>query len=78
MDEWEEPSGYAKQSRAENTMFRYKTMFGDKLRSRLFESQTNKAILSCSILNKKTYLDTKKPIFLRYLVHSPQHPDRTT
>jgi hypothetical protein len=55
-DEWEERSGYSKQSRSENTMFRYKTTFGDKLHARLFESQKNEAILSCSILNKMSSL----------------------
>ena len=55
-DEWEKRSGYSKQARSENTMFRYKTTFGDKLHARLFESQKNEAMLSCSILNKMASL----------------------
>ena len=55
-DEWEERSGYTKQSRSENTMFLYKKTFGDKLHARLFESQKNESILSCSILNKMASL----------------------
>lgn len=51
-DKWEKRSGYVKQSRAENTMFRYKITFGDKLHARSLKSQKNEAILSCSILNK--------------------------
>jgi hypothetical protein len=49
---WENSSGYTQQARAENTMFRYKTIFGGQLRSRTFESQENEVILNCSILNK--------------------------
>jgi len=59
-DEWEKRSGYTMQSRSENTMFRYKTTFGDKLHARLFESQKNEAILSCSILNKMASLGMPK------------------
>ena len=55
-DEWEKRSGYSKQARSENTMFRYKTTFGDKLHARLFASQKNEAMLSCSILNKMASL----------------------
>lgn len=51
-EQWENTSGYTQQARAENTMFRYKTIFGGQLRSRTFESQQNEVILNCSILNK--------------------------
>ena len=44
--------GHIQQARAENTMYRYKTIIGGKLRSRHFDSQKNEAVLSCSILNK--------------------------
>jgi len=51
-DSWEENSGYSQQARAENTMFRYKTILGGKLSARIFESQQNEVVLGCSILNK--------------------------
>lgn len=54
--QWEESSGYTQQARVENTMFRYKTIIGGKLRSRTFDRQQNEAVLCCSILNKMTSL----------------------
>tara|TARA_B100001964_G_C14163714_1_gene568025 strand:- start:172 stop:1152 length:981 start_codon:yes stop_codon:yes gene_type:complete len=51
-EQWEKRTEYIQQARAENTMYRYKTIIGGKLRSRHFDSQKNEAVLSCSILNK--------------------------
>lgn len=51
---WKKTIQYHKRSIAETTMFRYKTILGDKLQSRLFESQCVEALLSCKILNKMT------------------------
>lgn len=51
---WKRIHHYHKRSMAENTMFRYKTIIGDKLQSRKFENQYNEVLLSCKILNKMT------------------------
>lgn len=51
---WKKTHHYHKRSLAETTMFRYKTILGDKLQSRTFERQYTEAILSCKILNKMT------------------------
>lgn len=51
---WKKTHHYHKRSLAETTMFRYKTILGDKLQSRTFERQCTEALLSCKILNKMT------------------------
>ena len=49
---WKKASHYHRRSIAETTMFRYKTILGDKLQSRTFERQSTEVLLSCKILNK--------------------------
>lgn len=51
-DTWDDASQYYRQSRAENTMFRYKLIIGNKLSSRCLESQKYEAVLGCTTLNK--------------------------
>jgi hypothetical protein len=53
---WKEESGYHRRSLAETAMFRFKTIFGDKLRARVFESQAAEAFLHCAALNRMTQL----------------------
>ncbi len=53
---WKEESGYHRRSLAETTMFRLKTIFGDKLSARGFESQAAEAFLRCAALNRMTQL----------------------
>ena len=53
---WKEESGYHRRSLAETAMFRFKTIFGDKLRARVFESQAAEAFIRCAALNKMTQL----------------------
>lgn len=53
-DQWEIESGYTMQSKAENNFFRYKTIIGRKLASRLPKNQKTEASLGCLILNKMT------------------------
>jgi hypothetical protein len=53
---WKEESGYHRRSLAETAMFRFKTIFGDKLSARVFESQAAEAFLRCAALNKMTQL----------------------
>jgi len=51
---WKEEIGYHRRSIAENTMFRFKTVFGDVIASRLFGNQRTEVLLKCKILNKMT------------------------
>ena len=37
-------------------MFRIKTLFGDRLAARLFDSQATEALLRCSAMNRMTQL----------------------
>jgi IS5 family transposase len=53
---WKEESGYHRRSLAETAMFRLKTIFGDKLRARVFDSQAAEAFLRCATLNRMTQL----------------------
>lgn len=48
---WKHESGYHRRSLAETTMFRFKTIFGGKLRSRKFDSQAVELFLQCAALN---------------------------
>lgn len=48
---WKILSGYHLRSLVENTMFRYKTMFGDRVASRSPENQKAELTLGCRILN---------------------------
>ena len=49
---WKQNSGYHQRSLAETAMFRFKTLFGDKLSARIFESQGAEALIRCKALNK--------------------------
>jgi hypothetical protein len=53
-DVWEMTSGYTMQSKAENNFFRFKTISGRKLASRLPKNQEIESNLGCLILNKMT------------------------
>lgn len=53
---WKEESSYHRRSLAETAMFRFKTIFGDKVRARVFESQAAEAFIRCAALNKMTDL----------------------
>ena len=54
--EWKKNSGYHVRSLAETTMFRLKTIFGNKLSTRLLETQTTQALVRCAALNHMTHL----------------------
>jgi len=53
---WKRSSGYHVRSLAENTMFRLKTIFGDRLSARLLETQVTQAMIRCAALNRMTHL----------------------
>jgi IS5 family transposase len=57
---WKRKIGYHRRSLAETTFFRIKRMFGDRLRSRIFDNQTTEAFLICSALNRMTALGMPK------------------
>ena len=54
--QWKKESGYHRQARAENSFYRFKTILGDRMRSRGAEAQTVEARLACNILNRMTEL----------------------
>jgi hypothetical protein len=53
---WKQPSGYHQRSQAESGVFRYKTILGDTLTARLFESPCVEMKLGGKILNKMAAL----------------------
>ena len=46
---WERESGYRQQGRVENTFFRYKQIFGGRLRARNPESQKRETLIGCHL-----------------------------
>lgn len=57
---WKCESGYHRRSIAETTMFRFKVIFGGKLRSRKFDNQAVELFLQCAALNRMIQL--AKPV----------------
>ena len=53
---WKEKSGYHVRSLIEATMFRLKTILGEKLNARKFENQATEFLVSCNILNRMSAL----------------------
>jgi hypothetical protein len=53
---WQVFSGYTRQSIAENTMFRFKRLFGGQLWARLLNTQRVEAVVKCAVLNRMTQL----------------------
>ena len=53
---WKKASGYHRQSRVENTFFRYKSIIGDGLRARSPAGQGSEVVLGCETLNRLTAL----------------------
>ena len=51
---WKQEKGYHKRSLNETVMYRFKTIFGDKLDARLIKNQQVEAKLKCQILNRFT------------------------
>ena len=49
---WRRNSGYYQQSKVENTIYRYKTIIGKKLRARTEEGRETETIIGCNILNR--------------------------
>lgn len=53
---WKKQSHYHRRSLAETTMFRLKTIFGGKVRSRTFDNQAAELLLQCAALNRMIQL----------------------
>jgi hypothetical protein len=54
--EWKEATGYHRRSLAENAIYRFKQIFGDRLASRLFETQVTEVHARVAAMNLMTYL----------------------
>ena len=57
---WQNQVGYGRRARVENTMHRYKSTFGGKLRSRTFQNQITETEISVQILNRMASLGMPK------------------
>lgn len=53
---WKQESNYHRRSLAETTVFRYKTIFGEKSQSRKMENQFAEMFIKCGALNRMTHL----------------------
>jgi hypothetical protein len=53
---WRVHSGYTRQSIAENSMFRFKTLFGGRIWARHLATQRTEARVKCAVLNRMTQL----------------------
>lgn len=49
---WQASTGYGKRSLVETAMSRYKSIIGNRLRSRKFTNQKAEAMLACDVLNR--------------------------
>ncbi len=54
--QWKKETGYHRQARVENAFFRYKSIIGDRLRTRHPGAQETEAAIACNILNRLTEL----------------------
>lgn len=54
--QWKKESNYHRRSLAETQMFRFKTIFGDRLRTRRTKNQFTELLLKTAILNRMTHL----------------------
>ena len=57
---WKERSGYHRRSLVETAIFRLKTIFTDRLRSREVERQATEVMIRCAVLNRMTELGMPK------------------
>ena len=53
---WKKASGYQRQARVENAVFRYKSIIGNGLRARTPGRRETEALLACNVLNRMTEL----------------------
>ena len=60
--QWKKESGYHRQARVENAFFRYKSILGDRVRSRDPNGQRVEVAIACNILNRMTELCRPKSL----------------
>lgn len=53
---WKQECNYHRRSLAETTMFRFKTIFGDRLNTRNIDNQFKELFVKCAVLNRMTHL----------------------
>lgn len=63
--QWKIESDYHRRSLAETAMFRFKTMFGDKLSSRIFETQATEFFIKVFAMNLMTSLGMPKTVAIK-------------
>ncbi len=63
--QWRKESGAHQQARAENGMFRFKQLVGDRLRARTFEGQKREALIGVLVVNRITELGMPKSEAIR-------------
>lgn len=63
---WKKATRYHRQARVENTFFRFKQIFGGRLRSRDPDSQETEARLGCNILNRMLQLGASRSEPIRH------------
>ncbi len=56
--QWRKESGAHRQARAENGMYRYKRIIGDRLRAQHREAQKKEALIAVHVINRMTALGT--------------------
>ena len=54
--QWRKESGAHRQAQAENGMYRYKRIIGDRLRTQHRESQKREALIAVHVINRMTAL----------------------
>ena len=57
---WQNEMDYGRRARVENTMHRYKSIIGNKLRAKRFESQNTEVQIAVRILNRMAHLGMPK------------------
>ena len=63
--QWRKESEAHQQARAENAMFRFKSLIGGRLRSRTFERQKTEARTGVAVLSRMTELGMPKSEAIR-------------
>lgn len=58
--QWKLNHAYHRRSLAETGMFRFKTLFGERLQAHLFENQATEAFIKCQVMNRMTALGMPK------------------
>ena len=69
LEGWKESTGYHRRSLAENAFYRFKQLFGDRLASRLFETQVTEVHARVAAMNTMTALGM--PVSVRIGVAAP-------